>query len=129
MKPEVSYPRIMAIVNVTDDSFYSASRTMERSGIASRVEKAIADGASVIDVGGYSSRPGASDIPVGEEWRRVDAGIAAVSAQCFDNDLIERIADRQNAFAEQILHFRRNFIVSVIDIRIFIFFLYSGNFK
>lgn len=103
MKPEVSYPRIMAIVNVTDDSFYSASRTMERSGIASRVEKAIADGASVIDVGGYSSRPGASDIPVGEEWRRVDAGIAAVrevdpsveiSVDTFRSEIVRRACDR-----------------------------------
>lgn len=102
MKPEVSYPRIMAIVNVTDDSFYSASRTMERSGIASRVEKAIADGASVIDVGGYSSRPGASDIPVGEEWRRVDAGIAAVrevdpsveiSVDTFRSEIVRRACD------------------------------------
>lgn len=103
MKPEVSYPRIMAIVNVTDDSFYSASRTMERSGIASKVEKAIADGASVIDVGGYSSRPGASDIPVGEEWRRVDAGIAAVrevdpsveiSVDTFRSEIVRRACDR-----------------------------------
>lgn len=103
MKPEVSYPRIMAIVNVTDDSFYSASRTMERSGIASRVEKAIADGASVIDVGGYSSRPGASDIPVGEEWRRVDAGIAVVrevdpsveiSVDTFRSEIVRRACDR-----------------------------------
>ena len=103
MKPEVSYPRIMAIVNVTDDSFYSASRTMERSGIASRVEKAIADGASVIDVGGYSSRPGASDFPVGEEWRRVDAGIAAVrevdpsveiSVDTFRSEIVRRACDR-----------------------------------
>lgn len=103
MKPEMSYPRIMAIVNVTDDSFYSASRTMERSGIASRVEKAIADGASVIDVGGYSSRPGASDIPVGEEWRRVDAGIAAVrevdpsveiSVDTFRSEIVRRACDR-----------------------------------
>ena len=94
MKPEV---------NVTDDSFYSASRTMERSGIASRVEKAIADGASVIDVGGYSSRPGASDIPVGEEWRRVDAGIAAVrevdpsveiSVDTFRSEIVRRACDR-----------------------------------
>ena len=93
----------MAIVNVTDDSFYSASRTMERSGIASRVEKAIADGASVIDVGGYSSRPGASDIPVGEEWRRVDAGIAAVrevdpsveiSVDTFRSEIVRRACDR-----------------------------------
>ena len=103
MRHETSYPRIMAIVNVTDDSFYSASRTMERSGIASRVEKAIADGASVIDVGGYSSRPGASDIPVGEEWRRVDAGIAAVrevdpsveiSVDTFRSEIVRRACDR-----------------------------------
>lgn len=98
-----TYPCIMAIVNVTDDSFYAASRARRRSEISSRVESAIADGASIIDVGGYSSRPGASDIPVEEEWRRVDAGISAVrdvdsrveiSVDTFRPEVVRRACDR-----------------------------------
>ena len=43
-----------------------------------RVREAVAEGASIIDVGGYSSRPGADEVSPGEEWRRVKLGVGAV---------------------------------------------------
>lgn len=70
----------MAIVNVTPDSFYAASRFEDEEQVVQRVEQAVAEGASIIDIGGYSSRPGAADVPLEEEWRRVELGVRAVRA-------------------------------------------------
>ena len=69
---------VMAIVNVTPDSFYSDSRTIERGAILERVERAIGDGATIIDIGGYSSRPNAEEVSVEQEWERVRDGLEAI---------------------------------------------------
>lgn len=68
----------MAIVNVTPDSFYSGSRMVGYEAIVSRVESAIVEGATIIDIGGYSSRPNAEDVSVEMEWERVREGLRAV---------------------------------------------------
>lgn len=68
----------MAIVNVTDDSFYAQSRTLSQQAVAARAEQAISEGATILDVGGYSSRPGAKDIDVEQEWQRVEMGLRAI---------------------------------------------------
>lgn len=71
-------PQVMAIVNVTDDSFYEGSRTQSDDAIVERVREVVEQGAAIVDVGGYSSRPGAKDISVEEEWQRVQRGLQAV---------------------------------------------------
>ena len=71
-------PQVMAIVNVTDDSFYEGSRTQSDDAIVERVREVVEQGATIVDVGGYSSRPGAKDISVEEEWLRVQRGLQAV---------------------------------------------------
>ena len=71
-------PQVMAIVNVTDDSFYEGSRTQSGDAIVERVREVVEQGATIVDVGGYSSRPGAKDISVDEEWQRVQRGLQAV---------------------------------------------------
>ena len=68
----------MAIVNVTPDSFYSGSRTLSYKDIVRRVEDVIHDGATIIDIGGYSSRPNAEEVSVEQEWERVRDGLRAV---------------------------------------------------
>lgn len=75
---DLTQPQVMAIVNVTPDSFYSGTRTMDDEAIATRVRQAIDDGASIIDIGGYSSRPGAEDVSVEQEWERVSRALAVV---------------------------------------------------
>lgn len=75
---DLSRPKVMTIVNVTDDSFYAGSRTIDEASIERRVASAAEAGADIFDVGGYSSRPGAADISAEEEWRRVERGVAAV---------------------------------------------------
>lgn len=73
-----SRPQIMGIINATPDSFYSGSRTPDADDISRRAEQMIFDGADMIDIGAYSSRPGADDVSVDEELRRISAGIKAV---------------------------------------------------
>ena len=75
---DFSQPRVMAILNVTPDSFSAASRMPDAPHVERRVREAVAEGASIIDVGGYSSRPGADEVSPGEEWRRVKLGVGAV---------------------------------------------------
>ena len=75
---DFSQPRVMAILNVTPDSFFAGSRMPDAPHVERRVREAVAEGASIIDVGGYSSRPGADEVSPGEEWRRVELGVEAV---------------------------------------------------
>ncbi|HMJ70566.1 MAG TPA: dihydropteroate synthase [Cyclobacteriaceae bacterium] len=79
---DFSEPKIMGILNLTPDSFYDGSRYNENFSTAmAQVEKMITDGADMIDIGGYSSRPGADDISADEEARRVVDVIAATAKQ------------------------------------------------
>ncbi|MDE6542590.1 MAG: dihydropteroate synthase [Muribaculaceae bacterium] len=71
-------PLVMGILNVTPDSFYSASRCWQEETLERTASRLIADGADIIDIGGYSSRPGASDVPAEEEKRRIALGIKTV---------------------------------------------------
>lgn len=70
---------IMAIVNLTPDSFYAASRNISYEQVKLSVEQVMRDGATIIDLGGYSSRPGAEDVSLDEEWQRLQMGLEAVS--------------------------------------------------
>lgn len=68
-------PQVMGIVNVTPDSFYAGSRTMDEKSMALRIESLIAEGADFIDMGAYSSRPGADDVSPEEEIARLKVGM------------------------------------------------------
>ena len=68
---DLSSPKIMGILNVTPDSFYDGGKYKSLKEILNHVEKMIEDGMDILDVGGYSSRPGANDITVDEELNRV----------------------------------------------------------
>jgi len=77
---DLQRPWVMGILNVTPDSFYADSRTpmAEPERIDQRVRQMLAEGADVIDVGAYSSRPGADDISPMEEMRRLEVALTAV---------------------------------------------------
>ena len=77
---ELQRPWVMGILNVTPDSFYADSRTpmADPDSIQQRVREMLADGADLIDVGAYSSRPGADDISPLEEMRRLEVALTAV---------------------------------------------------
>lgn len=82
---EINRPQVMGILNVTPDSFYSGSHSFGEKEAAVRAEALIREGADMIDVGGYSSRPGAAPVPVEEEMRRLRIGIKAVRS--LDRDI------------------------------------------
>ncbi len=68
----------MGILNVTPDSFFEGSRFTTESEILKQTEKMLSEGATFIDVGGYSSRPGAEDISTEDELARVSKAIKAI---------------------------------------------------
>lgn len=68
---QLDKPLVMGILNVTPDSFYPASRTEGDAEIAARAKQIIDEGGSIIDIGAYSSRPRADDVPPEEEMRRL----------------------------------------------------------
>lgn len=71
-------PQIMGILNVTPDSFFAESRTSDDEQIAARVKQMMDEGADMIDIGGYSSRPGADDVSPQEEMERLRRGLRIV---------------------------------------------------
>lgn len=71
-------PKVMGIVNVTPDSFYGGSRVETAEAVRRRVAEMRRDGADIIDIGGFSSRPGASDVSPEEEYNRLAGGLEAV---------------------------------------------------
>ena len=96
----------MAIVNLTPDSFYATSRTMSRDDIQQRLLDAISEGATIVDMGGYSSRPGAADVDLEEEWRRVDMGLSVaqsldegvvISIDTFRSEIVRRAVEAYGA--------------------------------
>lgn len=64
-------PKICGIINITPDSFYTGSRLMNTDEILEKAEKFIREGAEMVEIGGYSSRPGAKDISPEEEIDRI----------------------------------------------------------
>ena len=74
-------PKVMGILNITPDSFYAGSRLTNEKSILTKVEKFLLEGVDIIDLGGYSSRPGASEISVDEEIERILAPLQAIKKE------------------------------------------------
>ena len=72
---DLSQPRVMGILNVTPDSFYAGSRTQTEAEIVRRVKQIVSEGAAIIDIGAYSSRPNADNVSAREEMERVRMGL------------------------------------------------------
>lgn len=93
---DLSHPQVMGILNVTPDSFYAESRKQTESDIIARIHQILNEGASIIDVGAYSSRPNATHITQEEETIRLrnclklinqHAPKAAISVDTFRADI------------------------------------------
>ena len=72
---DLSHPQVMGILNVTPDSFYAGSRKQTEAAIIDRIETILREGASIIDVGGYSSRPDAAEVSETEEMQRLEMAL------------------------------------------------------
>ena len=75
---DLSQPHVMGILNVTPDSFFSGSRKQTEQEISERADQILSEGASIIDVGAYSTRPGATFVSEEEEMARMRYGLEIV---------------------------------------------------
>lgn len=76
---DLSTPKVMGILNATPDSFYKASRVESLPDVTEQVGQMVEDGMDILDIGGYSSRPGAENVEIQEETDRVVPVIEALS--------------------------------------------------
>lgn len=77
---DLGHPRVMGIVNVTPDSFSDGGRHDDAAAAIAHCERLVAEGADMLDIGGESTRPGASVVPADEELRRVRPVLKAALA-------------------------------------------------
>lgn len=70
---------VMGILNVTDDSFYDGGRYTNDAAVLRRAEQILSEGAAIIDVGAVSTKPGAADISVEEEWKRLEKPLELIA--------------------------------------------------
>ena len=75
---EIDHPMVMGILNVTSDSFYDGGKYVSNKAILKRAEKILEEGGEIIDIGAYSTRPGARDIPVLEEVDKLKSAVRMV---------------------------------------------------
>jgi dihydropteroate synthase len=75
------HPQVMGILNITPDSFFAGSRQQTEKEIAGRVAQLLEEGADIVDVGGYSSRPGAAFVSEEEEMNRLRSGLKILSRE------------------------------------------------
>lgn len=81
---DFSVPRVMGILNATPDSFYAGSRKTTEADIAQRTVEIVEQGAAIIDVGAFSTRPGAEEVSAEEEASRLRFALGVVRRECPD---------------------------------------------
>ena len=81
---DLGEPQVMGILNVTPDSFYGKSRKQSDEEIAARVRSVLQEGGSMIDIGAYSTRQGAADVPVETEMSRLRHGLGILRREAPD---------------------------------------------
>ncbi|MGN0280941.1 MAG: dihydropteroate synthase [Prevotella sp.] len=77
----LAHPQVMGILNVTPDSFFIGSRKQSEREIAERTNQIIAEGGSIIDIGAFSTRPGAPEVSEEEEMHRLRKGLEIVQRE------------------------------------------------
>jgi dihydropteroate synthase len=98
-------PRIMGILNITPDSFYQGSRLTDPGAIRDKATEMITEGADILDVGAYSSRPGSEGIPAAEEMKRLGMALDTIrqarpemliSVDTFRTEIAKRVVNEFN---------------------------------
>lgn len=100
---DLSTPKVMAILNVTPDSFYDGNNYVNESSISSKIDELIMNGADIIDIGAMSSKPGAKEISVAEEIGRLKPALKylnslsstpIISIDTYRSDVIKYAVDQ-----------------------------------
>ena len=107
---DLSTPAVMGIINLTPDSFYHASLYKSDRDLLKGVEKMIADGADILDFGGYSTKPDAENVSVNEEISRLSSGLELVLKHF--SDLIISVDTFRASVAKSMV---QNFGVAIIN--------------
>lgn len=103
----IGQTKIMGIVNVNEDSFYAASRAASEDAFCRRVDDLLSRGASIIDIGAISSRPGAAMVDSAEEWARLEPAVRAAarryagvtfSIDTFRSEIVRKVFDVMGPF-------------------------------
>lgn len=76
-----SRPVVMGILNVTEDSFFDGGKYVDDAAVLRRAEQILREGAGVIDMGAVSTRPGAAEVPLEEEWRRLERPLQLITRE------------------------------------------------
>ena len=93
-------PLVMGILNLTPDSFFDGGQYIDTASILKRAKQIVKEGADIIDLGAYSTRPGAENIDIEEEWRRMKPAISVIrkelpntilSIDTFRSELVRRV--------------------------------------
>lgn len=98
---DLTIPKVMGIINITPDSFYDGGRHAPNE-VLSKAEKILSEGGSILDIGGYSSRPGADVVSEQEELNRVIPAVTAIHRQ-FPDAIISIDTFRSKVAKEGIL--------------------------
>lgn len=101
---DLSVPKVMGIINITPDSFYKGSRVFTEEEIIKTTARMIEEGADILDIGGYSSRPGAEEIRQEEERIRVIGALKIISRE-FPEAVISIDTFRSGIAAEAVLEY------------------------
>ncbi len=96
---DISRPWVMGILNVTPDSFWDGSRCDTEKAIERRVGQMLDEGADVIDIGAYSTRPGAAEVPPDEEMARLARAIRVL------RQLVPDVATSVDTFRAQVANY------------------------
>jgi len=107
---DLSIPRIMGILNITPDSFYDGGKYISNTQIIDRVQQMINEGCDILDIGAYSSRPGAKDISEKEEINRLTPIIELIKKHF--PDIILSIDTFRSVVAEHVIE---NFKIEIIN--------------
>ena len=103
---QLDTPKVMGILNATPDSFFAGSRKQTETEIQLRVQQILEEGADIIDVGAYSTRPGAAEVTPEEEWQRLapalqivrrEAPSALISIDTFRAEIAKRCVEELGA--------------------------------
>ena len=100
---ELESPKVMGILNLTPDSFYDGGKYQEQTDVLKRVEAMLSEGADFIDVGAYSSRPGAKHVSLDEERSRLMPALAAITKE-FEDALVSVDTFRSEIARESVEH-------------------------
>jgi dihydropteroate synthase len=112
---DLKQPKIMGILNVSADSFYAPSRKLEHTQILETAEKMIREGADILDIGGYSTRPGAVHVDTEIELERVKYAISIIRKRF--PDVILSVDTFRGSVAEAAIEYGANMINDISGLR------------